>query len=184
MAVLSLADFCGKQTVTIDAYSMGEILDLRYNPRNWTVAGVVLKGSKGVYSLLPPTMAKSPVMLKPGKAVIRDVYMIPDKRENVMRDLVADNPMMPSLSSLIRMKVELTGGTILGNVTAVEIDPSNWEVRSLKVKMDKAAMKEMGLKGLLPKTASGILTMMISTVSDRVILKKTLVEIQRSLVVD
>ncbi|MDY0293537.1 MAG: hypothetical protein RBQ77_03055 [Candidatus Methanomethylophilaceae archaeon] len=174
MATRTLDQFYGMEVATMDAFLMGSVFDLRYNTKDWKVAGLMVRGSKRVMSEAPSSASGSAILLKPGRFVMNDICIVPDRMDRAIREITWDNGLLPHASTLMGMRVETKDAVLLGAVAAVEIDVDSWKIRSFRVKMEKDAMKTLGIRGLFSKTASGVLTDFVSAVTDRVVLRRTL----------
>ncbi len=183
MPVFELNNFLNMPIISMDAHIIGDISDLRFNPADWEIQNIVFIGSNSVCNTAQ-FRTKAKLCIKPGKSIIKDVYLIPDKAEGVLSKVFPDNFSLMSAKSLISKDVETKNGINLGTVESVIFDTDKWQITGFKIKLNRQTQKEMGVKGLFSKSASGLVAAHVSNINEDIVLKKTLKEIQRVLILD
>jgi len=154
--------------ITSDAYEVGEITDVRYDPMEWNVIGLRVN-TKRSSEKLAAGFGKANVMILPDKFVLRDVMLLSVPMEKVKDSVVPDNNNISLLSSIISAKVVTKDNALVGNVTTAMIDTDTWNITSIVIRLDKAAIEAMGMKkGLFSKINAEIGTDMIFSSADMV----------------
>ncbi|MFA6679732.1 MAG: hypothetical protein WCR96_04495 [Candidatus Methanomethylophilaceae archaeon] len=185
MALKTLDSINGMHIISQDAFDIGEIVDIRYDPTTWDIVGFKVKSNKSVAGLLNAGSGKSMIMIKPDQYIINDVMLFQDTLEDARSRISADNGNIPSLSYITGKKIVTSDGILLGSVDEVLFDSDRWSVISLKVKLDKVACPLLGLKkGLFAKMAYGLLVRHIVSVSENVNLYLTMEELKDELAFD
>ncbi|MCL1983968.1 MAG: hypothetical protein FWG58_01055 [Methanomassiliicoccaceae archaeon] len=133
------------QVISSDAYEVGEVVDIRYDPFEWNVAGLRIR-SKRSSNKLAAGFGKANVMILPEKFVMNDVMLLSQTIERLKDSLVPDNDNIASLSPLINAKVVTKDNMLVGSVVTIMIDTDNWKVMSMVIRLDKQAIEAMGLK--------------------------------------
>ena len=142
---MPLEAFKDIQMISSDAYEVGEVIDIRYDPFEWNVAGLRVR-SKRSSNKLAAGFGKANVLILPEKFVMNDVMLLSQTIEKLKDSVVPDNDNIASLSPLINAKVVTKDNMLVGNVVTVLIDTDNWKVVSMIVRLDKSATEAMGLK--------------------------------------
>ncbi|MFA6709764.1 MAG: hypothetical protein WC067_00225 [Candidatus Methanomethylophilaceae archaeon] len=185
MALKTLDSVIGLHVISQDAFDVGEIEDLRYDPVTWDIVGFKVKSNKIVASMLNAGSGKSMIMIKPDHYIVNDVILFQDAIEEARSRISADNNNIPSLSYISGRKIVTSDNILLGSVDEIQFDSDRWSVVSFKVKLDKAACPLLGLKkGLFSKMAYGLLVRNIVSVSENVNLRLTMEELKDELVFD
>ncbi|MCL2143597.1 MAG: hypothetical protein FWH44_05000 [Methanomassiliicoccaceae archaeon] len=145
----------GKQMISSDAYDVGEIIDVRYDPFEWNVAGLKIKTKRS--EKLAAGIGKGNMMILPKNFVMNDVILL-NAGIDKLKDMASpDNNNIPLLSSLRSAKVVSRDNAMVGVATDVVIDTDIWKVVSIAVRLDKTAIEAMGMKkGLFSKINAGI----------------------------
>jgi sporulation protein YlmC with PRC-barrel domain len=71
------------------------------------------------------------------------------------------------------------GGFDLGEVKGVEINPVNWQITHLNVKLSKPASEDLGFKKRFRSSIVCVPVSLVATVGDNVLLNKSLDELSR-----
>lgn len=86
-----------------------------------------------------------------------------------------------SMENLDGKGVLTKDGRRLGQVSGIRVDPKSWHVDSLTVRLDRDLVTEFGMgRKLFGSHDVGILTEHVSAVSDTVLLRTTLKELEAS----
>ncbi|MDR0198796.1 MAG: PRC-barrel domain-containing protein [Methanomassiliicoccaceae archaeon] len=171
-----------KQIVSSDAYVIGEITDVRYDPFEWKVAGLKVKTKRS--EKLAAGHGKANVLILPERFVLNDVMLLGQPIDRVKDSVVPDNSNISSLSSLISAKVVTRDNALVGTVTAAMIDTDNWKVASIIVRLDKTAIEAMKMKkGLFAKINAEIRTDLILSSKDMVHLNEQMNGVRENMTV-
>jgi len=160
--------------ISSDAYEIGEVTDLRYDPFEWRVIGLKVNVKKSSMKLAAGH-GKTNVLILPRTFVMNDVLLL-DEAIDEIKDLTApDNSNMASLSSMVNSKVVTKDNALIGTVLTVMIDPNDWKVLSIVVRLDKTAIESMRMrKGLFTKINVDITTDMIMSSTEMIHLDETM----------
>jgi len=162
------------QMISSDAYEVGQVTDVRYDPFEWNVIGLKVKVSRSS-GKLSAGFRKTSVLILPRRFVLNDVMLLDQPIEKVKDSVVPDNDNISSLSTLMSAKVVTRDNAHVGTVTTVMIDPDDWKVLSVIVRLDKAAIEAMGMKkGLFSKINAEIRSDMILSSADMVHLNENM----------
>ena len=179
--MIPLESLVGRQMITSDAYDVGEIIDVRYDPFEWNVLGLKLKSKRS--EKLAAGSGKV-VLIRPEKFVMNDVMLLSHPIDRLKDSVAVDNNNMSSLSSLISTKVVTKDSILLGNVVTVMIDAEAWKVRSVVVRLDKAAIEAMKMKkGLFEKINAEIKTDLILSSKDMIHLNEPISGVRENMTV-
>ena len=150
----------GKEIISADAYDVGEINDVRYDPFEWNVLGLKIRTKRS--DKLAAGFGKSNLLIRPDKFVMNDLMLLAQPIDKLKDTAVPDNSNMSSLSSLISVKAVTKDNVSVGVVTDVMIDTEAWKVASVIIRLDKTAIEAMKMKkGLFAKISAEIRTDMI-----------------------
>ena len=168
----------GAVMITSDAYEIGEITDVRYDPFEWRVVGLRVKPTKKASVKLAAGFGKSAILILPRTFVLNDVLLLSQPIERLKDLTVPDNNNISSLSTLVNKKVVSRDSQQVGITTTVMVDPDAWKVSSIVVQLDKAATEAMGMKkGLFSKISVGISAEMILPCADMIHLNAPIAEL-------
>ena len=157
----------GRQMITSDAYDVGEITDIRYDPFEWNVVGLRFKTKRG--KELAAGFGKANLLILPPKFALNDVMIINTPLGSVKEMVIPDNDNISSLSAVIGQKVVTRDNLLVGNVVTVMVDTEAWKVNTFIVRLDKTAIEAMGMKkGLFAKIIVEIRTGLILSSKDMV----------------
>jgi len=171
------------QMISSDAYDVGEVTDIRYDPFEWNVVGLKIKTKRSSAKLAAGT-SKTTLLILPEKFVMNDVILLSQPIEGLKDSVVPDNSNISSLSSLVSMKVVTKDNALVGTVTTVMIDPDNWKVLSIVVRLDKAAIEAMNMKkGFFSKLNAEIGVDQILSSADMVHLKEPMNSVRQSMTI-
>lgn len=174
----------GLSIVTRDAYILGEVVDARYDPRTWEVAGLVVRSSRTASGMLNAGAGRSMILLKPGRLAVMDVMLSDMDFGALSGSVAADSGALPAVSALAGMRLRTSDGFLLGTAERAMIDTAEWTVQSLEVKLDKGAMAELGLKrGLLSKAAASLPVADVASVGDAILLSPTVAELKEDMAI-
>ena len=140
-----LESFKNIKMISADAYEVGEITDVRYDPFEWNVAGLKVKVKRSS-AKIAAGHSRSTVLILPEKFILCDVLLLSQPIERIKEDIRPDNDNISSLTSLESAKVVTRDNVLVGNVTAIMIDTENWKVPSIAVRLDKGAIEAMNMK--------------------------------------
>ena len=178
-------DLKGLDVITQDAYILGEVLDVRYEDLTWNIQGLKVKSQSKVSRMINVGSGKSMLLLQPGKYAINDVLVLPDAIDSVRNRVTADNSSYKSLADTLGMKVMSSENVLIGTVDSIQMDLDNWDLVSMKVKLDKSAYAPLDIKkGLLGKRVSGLLMTDISEIADTIRLGLDITEVKSQVIVD
>lgn len=171
MALINLDGIKGMKVITQDAFDVGEVMDIRYNPSTWEVLGLKVKSTKSVSGMLNTGSGKSMILVKPDDYAVNDVILFKDELENAKSRISADSDNLASVSFIDDKKVMTADNVYLGTVENILIDMSGWKIQSVSIKLDKNACPLLGVKkGLFAKIGSGMRVENISSVTDNIFL--------------
>ena len=164
---ITLESLNGTLMITSDAFELGTITDIRYDPFDWTVKGLKVKSNRS--SKLSAGIGKSVFLILPDDFVLNDVMII-DRPIDKVKDMIApDNANIPSVMSLIDAKVVTRDNALVGTVITAMISTDSWKISSLTVRLDKTAIEAMKMKkGLFSKINVEISTDMVLSSADMV----------------
>ena len=163
---IPLESLKGMNMISSDAYEIGEINDICYDPFEWNVVGLRVK-IKRSSEKLSAGFGKTTVLVLPDKFIMNDVMLLSRPIDGVKGSVVPDNKNISSLLPLVSAKVVTRDNALIGNVVTVMIDPDSWKVPSIVVRLDKGAIEAMGMKkGLFSKINVEIGTEMILSSAD------------------
>lgn len=173
------------EIISVDAYKVGEVLDVRYDPATWKVQGIKAKTEKGMSKALSVGSGRSLISIAPGDYTINDVMLMPQDISELDSVISVDSDNAPSLSFAENKKVVSKEGVVVGLVANVNIDTDLWSVLSISVKMDKGAFEPLGLKkGLLSKTIIIVRSEYIEAISDIITLNQSISDMKDEIVIE
>ena len=186
MTVVDAATVKDKMVISQDAYKIGDVQDIRYDPTTWDIEGLKVRCSKTVSTMISAGTSKSMILLGPVQFSMNDVIVLPDDVEGSNGYIRADSDSFSAVSYLSGRKEITTDGVTVGVVDAVMVDLDGWSLNSLKVKLDKTAYDRLGIKkGLLfAKTVSGLMVSLIETVTENIMLNVTADELKDIVILD
>ena len=176
----------GLEMVTADAFKIGIISDLRYDPSRWKVSSIKIKTEKGLTKRIPSLgSGRSMIQMCTRDFIINDIILMKEEIDDIETFIEPDSDNAPILSVLDGMKVVSKDGIELGTVYDVNVDTDMWAVPTISVKLDKLGFEPLGLKkGLLSKTVISIRTEYIETAASLIMLNQTAVELKDDIVVE
>ncbi len=185
MAMYEFDSVKGLDVITQDAYILGEVLDVRFEDLTWNIQGFKVKTQSKVSKMISVGSGKSMVLLQPGKYAIGDVIVLPDTIDGVRSRIAVDNNNYKTLSSVLGMKVMSNENVIIGTIDSIQMDLDNWNLVSMKVKLDKTAYAPLDIKkGLLGKKVSGLLMTDIAEITDVIRLNLSILEVKSQVIID
>lgn len=174
MTVADANGYTGMNVVSGDAYIVGDIVDMRYDPVTWVLEGLKVRCTKTTSNLIGAGTGKSMILLGPAELIVNDVVLLPENLEDAKPYIRADTDALSSVAYLYGRKVVSSDGMILGTMESVMVDLDSWTIHSFKLKVDKAACQVLGIKkGIFAKTVTGLVTANVSTVTENVNLNIT-----------
>ncbi|MCL2607895.1 MAG: PRC-barrel domain-containing protein [Methanomassiliicoccaceae archaeon] len=164
----------GITMISSDAYEIGEVTDVRYDPFEWRAIGLKVNVKRSSVKLAAGH-SKTNVLILPRTFVMNDVILLEEAIDEI-KDLTApDNSNMASLSSMINAKVVTKDNALVGTIITVMLDPNDWKVLSIIVRLDKTAIESMKMKkGLFSKINADISTDLILSSTEMVHLDETM----------
>lgn len=157
--------------ISQDAYRLGRIEGVRYDPHDWVISGLVVKCEKEISNIIGAGSSKSRVMLKPEQFELNDVLLLGERIEDAKSYITPDVETLSTIDNLKGKDVTTADNKLLGKITSVLLDLDSWYVHSFIIKLDKEAHAPLGLKKLMfSKSISGIKVDHVSVVSDSVVL--------------
>jgi len=87
---------------------------------------------------------------------------------------------MLNFREISKLQVVTSGAHIIGEVKEIKIDPTNWQVKYLDVKLTGDAAESLGMKKRFRSSAICIPTSMIQAVAHVVTISKSLKELEES----
>lgn len=168
MVTISYESFKGKPVISSDAYEIGKVADANLDLESWNVRSIAVKGSKAAGEILGGAVfRKQQFSINIGPYEIKDVVLIPEKLEQLGTATVAESREFEKASAVMGKKVVSSDMIPIGTISDIGIDLDIWRVNSFKVKIEKNVADALGLKlGILNKTASGLLTAHIKSVTE------------------
>lgn len=165
--------------ISQDAYRVGRIEGVRYDPQDYTISGLVVKCEKDVSNIIGAGSSKSRILMKPDNFEIRDVLLLGETVEDAKSYIKADVDALSSVDKLLSLQVYTNDEKVLGTVKAVNLDLDGWYIHSFTIKLDKEAHAPLGLKKVLfAKEISGIMVDHVSTVSEKMVLTLKMDEVK------
>jgi len=165
--IIPLVSFKDIQLISSDAFVVGELDDVHYDPFGWNVVGLKVISKKS--SMLGGGMGKTAVMILPDKFVLNDVMLLSQTMERIRDSAVPDNKNISLLMPMLSSKVVTKDSISVGTVQDVVIDTAEWKVKSIIVRLERDAIDAMGLKkGLFSKINVEIRTNLILSTTDMV----------------
>lgn len=186
MALIKFDSILKKEVITQDAYILGEVMDLRYDIRTWSITGLSIKTNSESAEQINVGTSKSRLLLAPGDYVVNQVVLTDSDINSARSKITMDSESNFSVSKLENLKIYSSDNQLIGETDSIEIDIVNWTVSSFIVKLDKTAYPVLEVKkGLLfGKKVGGILASHISTVAEeKIILSINIDEIKNNIVV-
>ena len=176
----------GLELVTADAFKVGMINDLRYDPSRWKVSSIKLKTEKGLTKMVPSLgSGRSMVQMCTRDFIINDIMLMKEEIGEIETFIEPDSDNAPVLSVLEGMKVVSRDGIELGTVYDINIDTDMWMIPTISVRLDKTGFEPLGLKkGLLSKTVISIRTEYIETTTTLIMLNQNAVELKDDIIVE
>lgn len=185
MPLKDFGSFLKLQVVTSDAYILGEIHDMRYDPISWSIKGFKVKSSKNAASVLSAGYGKSMLFLPVGDYTVNDVILVDSPLESLRGVVSADNDVLPAISFLRGKKVVSSDGVIMGTLEDMVLEEERWIVPTFRMKVDKGANEILGMKrSIFSKTVSGIPSTDIASVAEVITLYPKASELQSSIILD
>jgi hypothetical protein len=173
------------QIISADAFNVGEVVDIRYDPSNWNVVGIRAKTEKSAAKMMAAGSGKALIQIKPGDYVVNDVMLMKEHLADLKGIVEQDTENFPTLSFMEDKKVSSSEGLTLGVVQNINIDLSLWSVPSVSVRLDKGAYDMLGLKkGLLSKTVIVIHTEYIQAASDVITLNQNITDLRNEIIIE
>lgn len=173
------------EVISSDAYKVGEIVDIRYDPATWKVIGIKAKTEKSVAKALSVGSGRSLVSIAPGEYVTNDVMLMPQFISELDSVISVDKDNAPTLSFFEKKKVVSKENVIIGMVENVNVDVDMWTVLSISIRMEKGAFEPLGLKkGLLSKTVIIVRSEYIEAVSDIITLNQSVADMKDEIVIE
>ena len=131
---------------------------------------IFVRGAKGLGDVLGTSaFRKLQFSLVTGDYALNDVLLIPETRDELQRALATDERGSDKIGNLIGKTVLSQDEIPIGSIEDVGIDVTAWKINSFKVKIEKNVSGALDIKlGLLNKTASGLLTNHIESVTKTV----------------
>lgn len=175
-----------KSIISSDAYIVGNVIDMHYEPESWIVRSIGVRGSKGLGDALGSSSFRKPQFsLNIGPYDINDVILIPESRDKLQKALVDDSRGTEKATVLIGKKVVTSDLITIGTIADIGIDLDTWRINSFKVKIEKSVAEALDVKlGLINKTVSGLLTSHISSVTDAVNLSRRVEDLRGNFTLD
>lgn len=156
--------------ISDDAYVVGSITDVNYSSETWDVHSLFVRGVKGLGDILGASaLRKLQFSLVIGDYALNDVLLVPEVRDQLQRVLASGENDCEKVGTLIGKTVLSLDEIPMGTIEDVSIDTDAWKINSFKVKLDKNVAGALDIKlGLLNKTASGLLTNHVESVTKTV----------------
>lgn len=185
MTSRTLGSLYRMDVISSDAFKIGEIEDIRYDPSTWKVQSMKVRTEKGVAKELSVGSGRSMVSVEPGDYTINDVMLMPYALKDMESVISVDKESAPALSFFERKKVVSKENVVIGIVENVNVDVDMWAVLSISVKLDKGAFEPLGLKkGLLSKTVIVVRTEYIQAASEIIMLNQSVNDMRDEIVVE
>jgi len=165
--IVPLVSLKNVQIISADAFEVGNLDDVRYDPFDWNVKGLRVTSKRS--SKLGGGIGKTAVMILPDKFVLNDVILLNQTMERVRESAVPDNRNISLLFPILSARVVTRDNISVGTVQDIVIDTAEWKVKSIVVRLERDAMDAMGLKkGLFSKINVEIRTNLIISTTDMV----------------
>jgi len=180
--IVPLVSLKDVQIISADAFEVGELDDVRYDPFDWNVIGLRVISKRS--SKLAGGFGKTAVMILPDKFVMNDVMLLNQTIEKIRGSAVPDNKNISLLMPMLSAKVVTKDGASVGTVQDVIIDTTEWKVRSVIVKLERDAIDAMGLKkGLFSKINVEIRANLILSTADMVHLNEPMAGVRDNMTI-
>lgn len=185
MASRTLESMKDMDIISSDAFKVGEIVDVRYDPATWNVHSIKAKTEKSMAKTLSVGSGRSFISVAPGDYIMNDVMIMPESVSELDSVISVDKENVPALTFFERKKVVSKEGVTIGIVENVNVDTDMWTVLSVSVKLDKAAFDPLGLKkGLLSKTVIVIRSEYIEAASEMITLNQSVTDMKDEIVIE
>ena len=140
--IVHLGSLKNVKVISSDAFEVGELDDVRYDPFDWNVVGLKVISKKPSFKIGGGTA----VMILPERPILNDVMLLSQPIEKIRSLSVPDNNNISVLSSMMSVKVVTKDNELVGTVRDIMIDTEHWTVVSIVVRLDRHAMEMMDLK--------------------------------------
>ena len=176
----------GLEIISADAFKVGIVNDIRYDPIRWKVASIKVKTEKDVTKFIPSLgSGRSMIQMTPRDFMINDVLLMSEEIGGLEPFIAVDSENSPALSAIDGMKVISKEGIEIGSVYDVNLDTDTWVIPTISIKLEKTGFEPLGLKkGLLSKTVISVRTEYIESVTTMVMLNQTTSEMRDDMVVE
>jgi sporulation protein YlmC with PRC-barrel domain len=166
--IVPLVSLKDVQIISSDAFEVGKLDDVRYDPFDWNVIGLKVISKKSSIRLAGG-IGKTSVLILPEKFVMNDVLLLNQPMERIRDSAAPDNTNISSLMSMVQAKVVTRDSISVGTVQDVMIDTLDWKVTSIIVRLDRNAIDAMGMKKwLFSKINVEIKTNLIISTTDMI----------------
>lgn len=151
MSIVRYQGILGSLVITSDAYILGEVEGIRYDPLEWQGNYLIIAVKKNLETAIGTGKSafSSSKLLVPMNLVqmIKDV-MILDYTLMDLKELVKpDNVNIPTLNHLMGKKVATSENLNLGIVSDINMEVLDvWPIVSFSIRPDKAIIEVLGLK--------------------------------------
>ncbi|MGE4274447.1 MAG: PRC-barrel domain-containing protein [Candidatus Methanomethylophilaceae archaeon] len=151
MVIVRYRDIIGSQVVTSDAFVLGEVEGIRYDPSQWHADYLLVSVSKGLEpyigagkSVLSASKVLVPMdLIKAGNQAIILAYGLIELKEF----LKPDNVNIPNISHLLGKKVVSSDNQPIGSLYDLNLEVlQHWPVVSFVVRLDKSISDVLGVK--------------------------------------
>ena len=171
--------------ISQDAYRMGRIENVRYDPHDYTITGLVVRVEKEISNMIGGGSSKSRVLIKPESFALNDVLLLSDTVEDATAYIQPDIETISSVDGFEGRDVITSEHKKLGTIKSIYLDLDGWFVDSFEIKLDKEAHAPLGLKKLLvSKCIRGVKADHISVMADSIILSLTMDDVKEIMLLD
>jgi len=181
--IVPLVSLKDVQIISSDAFEVGKLNDVRYDPFDWNVIGLKVISKRSSIKLAAG-LGRSVVLILPEKFILNDVMLLNQPMERLRDSAVPDNSNISSLLSMVHAKVVTRDNISVGTVQDVMIDTLDWKVTSIIVRLEREAMDAMGLKKwLLSKINVEIGTRLILSTTDMIHLNEQMEGVKNNMTI-
>lgn len=151
MSTVRYESTIGSLVITSDAYVLGEVEGIRYDPLKWQGDYLLVAVKKGLEAHMGTgkSVFSSSKILIPMNLIqtINDVIILAHSLLDLKEFVKPDNINIPNLGQIIGKKVVTSENQNLGTVSDINMDVLDiWPVISISIRPDKEMIKILGLK--------------------------------------
>jgi sporulation protein YlmC with PRC-barrel domain len=171
----------GKKVIGTEGFILGEIEGVDVDAVTWhaTTLYVSLSDQAAAGLGIKKYFLSKTMICLPTRVVksVGDVITLSEPLSSLQE--IAAKECLINRTKVKGKSVMAAAGQIVGEVDALDLQPSNWHVEGLQVSLNKDSATELGFnKSLLSKVAIAIPTRIVSAVGNMVILNETIQDLK------